>query len=44
LQQDRPLAFLDPLLARLALAVESHDALSPAAHVPHDDADAGIIW
>src|SRR6516164_9808606 len=39
---DRPLAFLDPLLARPALVVEGHDALSRAAHVRHDEADAGI--
>jgi hypothetical protein len=38
----RPLAFLDPLLARPALVVEGHDALSRAAHVRHDEADAGI--
>ena len=39
---DRPLAFLDPLLARPALVVESNDALGRAAHVRHDEADAGI--
>src|SRR5262249_38500290 len=39
---DRPLAFLDPLLARPALVVEGHDALSRAAHVRHDEAEAGI--
>src|SRR6516165_7540544 len=39
---DRALAFLDPLLARAALVVESNDALGRAAHVRHDEADAGI--
>src|SRR5262249_31817370 len=36
------LALLDPLLARPALVVESNDALARAAHVRHDEADAGI--
>jgi len=39
---DRALAFLDPLFARPALIVESNDALGRAAHVRHDEADAGI--
>src|SRR5215472_7599734 len=39
---DRAFALLDPLLARPALVVESNDALGPAAHVRHDEADAGI--
>src|SRR5262249_43466370 len=39
---DRALALLDPLLARAALVVESNDALGRAAHVRHDEADAGI--
>jgi hypothetical protein len=39
---DRAFALLDPLLARPALVVESNDALGRAAHVRHDDADAGI--
>jgi hypothetical protein len=30
------------LLARPALVVESNDALGRAAHVRHDEADAGI--
>ena len=37
-----PLPLLDPLLARPALVVESNDALGRAAHVRHDEADAGI--
>src|SRR5262252_6432021 len=32
----------DPLLARPALVVESNDALGRAAHVRHNEADAGI--
>src|SRR5262249_54152702 len=39
---DRAFALLDPLLARPALVVESNDALGRAAHVRHDEADAGI--
>src|SRR5262249_31327415 len=39
---DRALAFLDPLLARAALVVERDHALGRAAHVRHDEADAGI--
>src|SRR5215470_14970387 len=39
---DRAFALLDPLLARPALVVESNDALVLAAHVRHDEADAGI--
>ena len=39
---DRPLAFLDPLLARAALVVEGHDILGRTAHVGHDEADPGI--
>src|SRR5262249_50109110 len=39
---DRAFALPDPLLARPALVVESHDALGRAAHVRHDKADAGI--
>src|SRR5262249_32633090 len=39
---DRTLAFLDPLLSRAALVVEGDDALGRAAHVGHDEADAGI--
>src|SRR5262249_58668666 len=39
---DRAFALLDPLLARRALVVESNDALGRAAHVRHDEADAGI--
>src|SRR5262249_33147447 len=39
---DRALAFLDPLLARPALVVKSNDAFGRAAHVRHDEADAGI--
>src|SRR5262245_48486977 len=39
---DRAFALLDPLLARPALVVESNDALGLAAHVRHDEADAGI--
>ena len=35
-------ALLDPLLARLTRVVESNDALGRAAHVRHDEADAGI--
>src|SRR5262249_16279214 len=38
----RPLAFLDPLLARGALVVERDHALGRAAHVRHDEADARI--
>ena len=34
-------ALLDPLLARPALVVESSDAPGLAAHVRHDEADAG---
>src|SRR5262249_54914370 len=45
-RQSRPLyctfALLGPLLARPALVVESNDALGRAAHVGHDEADAGI--
>src|SRR5215472_17325276 len=45
-RQSRPLdcafAFLDPLLARPALVVESNDALGLAAHVRHDEADTRI--
>src|SRR5262249_5122768 len=45
-RQSRPLdcafALLDPLLARPTLVVESNDALGRAAHVRHDEADAGI--
>src|SRR5215813_13417537 len=40
--RDRAFALLDPLLARPALVVESNDALGRAAHVRHDEADAGI--
>src|SRR5262245_54827787 len=39
---DRAFALLDPLLAGSALVVESNDALGRAAHVRHDEADAGI--
>src|SRR5215472_12203044 len=39
---DRAFALLDPLLARPALVVESNDALGRAAHVRHNEADAGI--
>src|SRR5262245_32335634 len=39
---DRAFAFLDPLLACPALVVESNDALDRAAHVRHEEADAGI--
>src|SRR5262249_45044516 len=39
---DRTLALLDPLLASAALVVERSDALGLAAHVRHDEADAGI--
>src|SRR5215471_21820240 len=39
---DRAFALLDPLLARPPLVVESNDALGRAAHIPHDEADAGI--
>src|SRR6516162_61778 len=39
---DRAFALLDPLLARPALVVESNDALGRAAHIRHDEADAGI--
>ena len=39
---DRAFALLDPLLARPALVVESNYALGRAAHVRHDEADAGI--
>src|SRR5262249_28219295 len=39
---DRALPFLDPLLARAALVVERDHALGRAAHVRHDEADAGI--
>src|SRR5258705_12355515 len=39
---DRAFALLDPLFARPALVVESNDALGRAAHVRHDEADAGI--
>src|SRR5262245_57330235 len=39
---DRALAFLDPLLARATLVVERDHALGRAAHVRHDEADAGI--
>jgi hypothetical protein len=39
---DRAFALLDPLLACPALVVESNDTLGRAAHVRHDEADAGI--
>jgi len=39
---DRAFALLDPLLARPALVVERNGALGRAAHVRHDEADAGI--
>src|SRR5262249_2906656 len=39
---DRALAFFDPLFARAALVVERDHALGRAAHVRHDEADAGI--
>src|SRR5262249_39348425 len=39
---DRPPAFLYPFPARPPLVVEGHDALSRAAHVRHDEAEAGI--
>src|SRR5262245_66003925 len=39
---DRAFALLDPLFARTALVVERNDALGRAAHVRHDEADAGI--
>src|SRR5262249_2217694 len=39
---DRAFALLDPLLARPALVVECNDPLGRAAHVRHDEADAGI--
>src|SRR5262249_32810922 len=39
---DRAFALLDPLLARPALVVERDHALGRAAHVRHDEADAGI--
>src|SRR5262245_62807704 len=39
---DRAFALLDRLLAHPALVVESNDALGRAAHVHHDEADAGI--
>src|SRR5262245_5073226 len=39
---DRALAFLDPLLARATLVVERDHALSRAANVRHDEADARI--
>src|SRR5215472_14284768 len=38
----RAFALLDPLLASPALVVERNDALGRAAHVRHDEADAGI--
>src|SRR5262245_3234362 len=39
---DRAFALLDPLLARATLVVDRDDALGRAAHVRHDEADAGI--
>src|ERR1700730_7055755 len=39
---DRPLAFLDPLLACSALVVESNDALGRAAHVGDYKAETRI--
>ena len=39
---DRPLAFLDPLLGSAGLVVEGDDPFGRAAHVGHDEADAGI--
>src|SRR6516225_11067597 len=39
---DRAFALRDPLLARPAFVVESNDAFGRAAHVRHDEADAGI--
>src|SRR5499427_9470057 len=39
---DRAFALLDPFLTRPALVVESNDALGRAAHIRHDEADAGI--
>ena len=45
-RQSRPLhrafALLDPSLAHPALVVDSNDALGRAAHVRHDETDAGI--
>ena len=39
---DRPLALLDPLLARAALVVEDDDVLGAPRHVGNDEADARI--
>src|SRR5215472_6608063 len=39
---DRTLAFLDPLLGRATLVVESDDPLGWTAHVRHDEANPGI--
>ena len=39
---DRALSLFDPLLACAALVVEGDDALGRAAHVRHDEANAGI--
>jgi hypothetical protein len=39
---DRAFALLDPLLGRPALVLECNDALGRAAHVRHDEADAGV--
>ena len=39
---DRVLAFLDPLLARAALIIESDDALGRACQIADDEADARV--